>query len=685
MRLRHYALLATTSCLVLMVQGAWAQSETVQIDAITVVSEQEAGGRATVSRARQEIQKTAGGVAIVPSETYRDGAPVTLKDMLDFTPGVFTQPKFGEDSRLSIRGSGLARNFHLRGIKLLQDGIPINIADGSGDFQEIDPLVPLYTEVFKGANALRFGSTTLGGAINLVTPTGRDVPPVFGRIEVGPHGFIRTMAGSGQVIGAWDYFVAGSWISQNGARQNSTQDSRRLSGNIGYRFNENVDTRFYYNLNDIYQEIPGSLTRSKVLSASSSSNPANILNNYRRDIQSVRIGNKTNIRLNEDTLVSIGGYYLGRKLDHPIFQYIDYTYKDWGTFATLTNTHQLAGNKAELLLGTNIGGGAVRTKQFLNMGGKPTTLTVFGEQQAFNFDFYGEYRYYILPKLALIAGGQFAFADREQNTPIGGRGGSKDFSAFNPKIGLLYQLDPTWQIFANASRSFEPPPLSELGPGFRVFPVTIEAQTAWTFELGTRGRHENFKWDVSIYHSRLKNEFQFFDLGGGASEVRNADKTIHQGVELGFGVNLLGTLLPLEGRHKLWMNVAYTYSDFKFDGDLQFGNNKLPGAPEHYIRAELLYQNASGFYLGPNLEWIPKGYFVDNINNAAFKTKPYALLNFKAGYDFENGLGFFLDARNLTDKKYISNTSVTGQATALSTLYNPGAGRSIYGGIRYRW
>jgi iron complex outermembrane recepter protein len=33
----------------------------------------------------------------------------------------------------------LSRNFHLRGVQLYMDGIPINTADGYGDFQEIDP------------------------------------------------------------------------------------------------------------------------------------------------------------------------------------------------------------------------------------------------------------------------------------------------------------------------------------------------------------------------------------------------------------------------------------------------------------------------------------------------------------------------------------------------------------------
>ena len=132
----------------------------------------------TVQQALRDIQQTPGGVAIVPAEAYRNSTVAnTIKDILDYVPGVFAQPKWGDDTRLSIRGSGLSRNFHLRGVQLYMDGIPINTADGYGDFQEIDPTAYKYVAVYKGANALQFGANSLGGAINFVTPTGRDPFP----------------------------------------------------------------------------------------------------------------------------------------------------------------------------------------------------------------------------------------------------------------------------------------------------------------------------------------------------------------------------------------------------------------------------------------------------------------------------------------------------------------------------
>ena len=58
-----------------------------------------------------------------------------------------------------------------RGVYLLQDGIPVNFADGSYIIGVMDPMTAHFVEVFKGANALNFGASTLGGAINFVSPT----------------------------------------------------------------------------------------------------------------------------------------------------------------------------------------------------------------------------------------------------------------------------------------------------------------------------------------------------------------------------------------------------------------------------------------------------------------------------------------------------------------------------------
>ncbi|MDP1776366.1 MAG: Plug domain-containing protein, partial [Moraxellaceae bacterium] len=121
----------------------------------------------TPTAAKKQLEKTAGGVGVVDAKDYLTGRAGNMEDTLRLATGVFIASRFGSDeARVSIRGSGLQRTFHGRGLMLLQDGVPINLADGGFDMQTIEPGATRYIEVQRGANALRYGSSTLGGAIN---------------------------------------------------------------------------------------------------------------------------------------------------------------------------------------------------------------------------------------------------------------------------------------------------------------------------------------------------------------------------------------------------------------------------------------------------------------------------------------------------------------------------------------
>ena len=70
-----------------------------------------------IEQARRKLDERAGGTALVDGESYRDRRAGTLADALGFAPGVFVQPRFGADeARIAIRGSGLQRTFHGRGL-----------------------------------------------------------------------------------------------------------------------------------------------------------------------------------------------------------------------------------------------------------------------------------------------------------------------------------------------------------------------------------------------------------------------------------------------------------------------------------------------------------------------------------------------------------------------------------------
>jgi iron complex outermembrane receptor protein len=636
------------------------------------------------AQATRGIERIPGGVAVVPDTQFKNTPAATIKDIVDWVPGVWAQPKWGDDTRLSIRGSGLSRNFHLRGIQLYMDGIPINTADGYGDFQEIDPTAYRYVEILKGANALRFGANSLGGAINFVMPTGRDAQSFDGRADIGSFGFMKGQASSGGTNGQFDWFATGSVQRQDGFRDHSDGHAKRGSANVGYQLSPDAETRFYLNANTVRQRIPGAVTKATALNSPQTAAPNNLLLDQQRNIDTVRLANKTSVRFGSTT-VDFGLFGVDRHLMHPIFQWLDYKYLDYGSFVRATDDRVVGGFRNRLITGVNLHNGSIDNRQFQNLpGAVKGNLLSSSIDKSENIAAYAENSFYFLPDAALVAGTQFlhAMRDREDRFLINGnQSGRRTFDIWSPKVGLLWDVDPNWQVFGNISRSAEVPSFGE-NSFASVALSSIRAQTATTYEVGTRRQMADYRWHLAIYRAEIRNELQCLTnpMTPGACTVTNADRTVHQGVEAGFGIAVFKGLSTPEDR--VWLNVAYTFNDFYFDGDARYGHNALPGAPPHYIRAELLYKHPSGFYAGPNVEWVPQSYFVDNANSLA--TEAYALLNFRLGYDRTDGWSAYLEGRNLFDKKYIASASIAETANAASMLFEPGSGRAIYAGVRYR-
>src|SRR5690606_28377923 len=98
-----------------------------------------------------------------------------LADLLRYVPGVWSASHTGDDRVFfSSRGSNLdATDYDMNGIKLLQDGLPVTSADGNNHNRVLDPLSAEHAIVARGANALEYGASTLGGAIEFMSPTAR--------------------------------------------------------------------------------------------------------------------------------------------------------------------------------------------------------------------------------------------------------------------------------------------------------------------------------------------------------------------------------------------------------------------------------------------------------------------------------------------------------------------------------
>ncbi|MXS85895.1 TonB-dependent receptor [Nitrosomonas sp. HPC101] len=664
--------------------GIYAQNtdEPIQLETIQVIAPEVTPAITVPSlpEAKRAMRNIPGGANVVDSETYATGRASTLQDALGYSPGVFVQPRAGADeSRLSIRGSGIQRTFHLRGIRILQDGSRLNLADGSADFQAIEPLAARYIEVFRGGNALQYGSTTLGGAVNFVTPTGYDAERFRARGEAGSFGYNRLMLSSGGVHGSLDYFASVSRYSQDGFRDWAATENWRMFSNVGYRFNADLETRFYLTYVKSDSQLPGNLKKAELRDSPRQANAISLRDRYKRDLDLIRVANRTTLKLGNSQQLEFSAFYSHKDLWHPIYQVLAQPTHDYGLGLRYMNEMPLAGYRNRFVLGFEPSWGTVMDNRFRNISGRAGARTAKFDQSASSYAVYGEDRFYVLPELSVIVGAQYTYTTRKQKDLFGAgaQDKSKNYQRFTPRAGLIYELNPEIQFFGNVSTSFEPPSFAELTSGPTQAPTFAKAQRAITFEVGSRGRlFDMAEWDVALYRAHVRNELlaRVDPVTSSPLGTVNAGKTVHQGVELGLDVELA---------KKIYLRQMYMFNDFKFDGDPAFGNNQLAGIPRHFYKAELTYRHADGYYIGPNVEWSPEKYYVDHANTV--HADSYALLGFKIGKRSRTGFSWFAEARNLTDEKYAATTGVIENARGIDQAqYLPGDGRSFFAGLEYR-
>ena len=671
--------------------AALAQSsDSKGFDTVVITAKPNSLTQGSIESAKDHVKTIPGGASIVDLNQVREGRQSTWSDSLGLAPGVFIQDRFGsEEARVAIRGSGLSRTYHGFGTKVMQDGVPINYADGMFDMQTLDPNASRYVEVLRGPNATTYGATTLGGAINFVAPTGYTSPSFVGKAEAGSFGYNKVFAstaGVGKPLEAggnvWDYYVAGSQTNQDGFRQHAEMDNQKLLANFGVKVNRDVESRFYVAAVRSRTQLPGYLTKAQLESTPNIRNSGAAFvndNNQRRDVDAQRVANKTTVR-DGNNVYEFSAYAMNYSLWHPIsFSVIQQHVDTQGGHLKLKNTTGANQFTVAYLPSTGTTKGTSHAPNTSGLvTGNPTSDY---SQKSTNHTFFVEDKYRISDKTTWVGDLQYDKANRQVTDVVSAPNNyDHDFSQWSPRLGVTHDLTPKQQIFASVSRNFEAPIHGLAGSTT----LATKAQRGTTFEVGTRGEaidgSSHYGWDATYYRANLKNEFLSACVVPGCSPAptTNVPKSMHQGLELG--------LSHLYARH-IDSRMALLYSDFKFVDNAVYGSHQLPGFPPIMVRAESLYRFGAevngkpSFYAGPKIEWVPRKAPMDNTNSVY--RDGYTLVGFKAGQAIDKKWSWFADARNLTNKKYAADSSISANLAGVNTaaMYYPGDGRAIYFGI----
>lgn len=685
--------------------------------------------------ARERLEAIAGGTDVIGASELTGRANVTIGDSLKIVPGVIVQNFFGgnDQPRIQIRGSGLQQNPVERGVLVLQDGLPLNRADGSYVVGLADPRQAEFTEIYRGYTANRLGATVLGGAINFTSPNGSSNPGATASFEAGSFGQITTTARAGAREGDIDANAQISYSERDGYRDYNSSERTNVNLNAGARVDDNISTRLFLGYTDLGFDVAGPLPKAlleqnpkQVYGGPTviSGNPPTVLNpgpnvlrdRPRRDTEQFRIGSRTSATYGEHLFdLGLGYAYTDDTFRFPISGGIRTT--DGGDFTSVLRYAYKPDKTASLPLfettAQYIVGSADR-QNFINLSGNQGAK--FGDSEldastislhaALNVPLGGGYT------LSPAIGYAYATRDNDDKFGIGQRpvagynpvsgalqnalalpqntSYSRSYSGWTPSVGLLYDLTANSKLFGAVSRSFEPPTHDDLlatingspflspgspnqgTPRYAFATPNLDAQTATTVEGGWRGREGPVSWEAVTYYSWVENELlNLRDSSGVSLGAINADQTRHFGVELGLAAELT---------RSIGVRVAYTYQNFRFDNDRLYGDNKLAGAPPHVINAALRYTVTPSFFVETEVNWLPGETPVDNANTMF--ADAFATVDARASYDIDRTLSVYGEVRNIFDEKYASSTLIVDEATAGQAAFLPGDGRAFIVGIK---
>jgi iron complex outermembrane receptor protein len=646
------------------------------------------GSRQELDEVKERLDQVPGGVDLVTSAEIRESRQANLKDVLRFSPGVYIQSRFGaaDESQISIRGSGLRNNFHARGVNLLINGMPYRNADGFTDFEALELLTTEAIEVYKGGNAFRYGGSTLGGAINLITKTGYTANRIETFGQGGSYGLFKGQVASGGVSGKFDYYASYARTSLDGYRPWSDQARDRVNLHAGYRLSPSLDARGFYLYAHVKEHLPGTLSGSELYDDPEQPDSNAVANKYGRYMDLHHIGLQLRAALSPTQRLEISPYGQFRDLDHPIFQILVQQTRDIGTEVRYENSGALGRHTNLFTLGFQGAHLSMDERRFENLGGERGAPTVDQNIKVDNVAGYLENQFGLSERLSLTAGLRFDHQTRDKRDFFlsdGDQSGEREFNNLLPRVGLMYTLPSQTQLFANATRIFEAPLILETN-GFSA--ADLDGQRAWQFEVGARGQKSAFNWEVSLYDIELRDELLNINVQpfpGAPFTIptyRNADRTRHAGVEAGGGIRVPGSLFTSErGGDGVDLKLSYTYARNTFVKDSTFDGNTIPGQPTHFFNAEVKYRHPAGFSIAPSVEWSPESYYINSANTQ----QNIGWLNLSARAEFtpaRTGLTMFVGAQNLTNRILSQSVQVDNDA---GRSFEPSDRRSFYAGARW--
>ena len=683
----------------------------------------------TATRLERRTKDVPESIVVIDSNRIENTRMFNLTDALSGTPGVNISSKSGGyDAHLIIRGGGLKANFGIREIFLMRDGVPITDPDSFTrldfiDTQDIDQI-----EVTKGPGNI-YATGSSAGVIHLISKS------VFDQSQQNSV----TLAGGDQsqgnvqlrlseIFGQHAFALTASYRGdENDWRENNDFESKQISLKYGYRWDNGNELATEISFAEVDLDLPGDMNEVQFATYRNSGRQRDNNSFFKtggRYSKTWHWNLRYEAQLTEHWYFKPRLYYSHWEQYHPVTPFIvtnggvdlfggDLEFvreQSFGSFVTgLTlrkdidddaerfeyrdvvtdfdaylepgegTQSQQRGDLAERQDTENTVIGffaqqsiAVADRWLVDLGMRFDTINIDQDTHTFsefNFPYGTVFGPSFLPKSA------YDKVDTQQSI-------DKDFDLLSARLGVSYSYSDNLSIYFNLARGEQVPFANELETN-----TGLESALTESVEVGLKGRHPNWSFDLAIYQMEVEDEVVAGLNENNETVFQNAGKIDKKGLELTSSLRLL----DLAGG-EIWGGVNYAYSDYSFDKFAEHysvrgmpavninDGNHLPFIPKHYYSLNLLYRHPLGISVRLQSDTWDE-YQIDNANTEEYGGYEW-LTSLNLRYTFLQQHSLSLNVQNISDKRY---ATIVKKNAGQSVSYTAGEPRTWLLSYRYQF
>ncbi len=637
----------------------------------------------------KRLLDTPGSLGIITNLQLNREPAFTLAPALNKIAGVWMQSGTINTNRLTIRGIGTRSPYGTNKIRAYYGDIPLTNGVGETTLEDLDLEQISNIEIVKGPSSGFYGSG-LGGVL-LFNPVKPGTSQFAQQVSAGSYQTIRytgKLAIAGKNSG---HSLVYSNIHSDGYRENNETKRQNLTWTSAITRNKTRIDLLAASIN-MFAYIPSSIDIKTFQETPEKAAPSWAAARGYEDNQKFFGGVSVQQFLNNNWQAKIGtfGQYQTNHELRPfnILQEKNYYY---GFRSVLEKKYTTDKTTSRFIIGDEYFNENYQWQTLQNNNREPGNL--LSDNQEFRWynnvflltDLNFQEKFTLSASLNL---NQTNYRYEDQFLSNGNQSGTQQFNPIlSPRLAFNWLYSEKIRFYSVISQGFSPPTLEEtLMPG-GARNTSIQPETGWNFEIGSKGYlGKSIFYEITAYYMKVKNLLVAQRTAEDEYMGINAGSTNHPGIEFRMDYRLIeqpgwSTFFRMNANL-----THYRFAEFVNNGQ-DYSGNKLTGAPASTSNWMLETRHVTGIFL--NLHYQTVGSMPMRDDNSLF-SEAYALGNGLAGYEktFKNlSVSLSSGVQNIFNRHYASMILInaTSAGTQAPRYYYPGLPRNYKTMISLRY